>query len=569
MGGLGKSGGGELSGSVVRVAAAAALLLLVPVAGAGEPVIEITAHPPAVSTSTSATFEFRASQNGSFRCTLDGRTQACTSPRTYTGLDLGVHQFAVRLTRSNASAARWTWTVIPLETPDPPTTTIVSGPSGEVTSTSATFTFTASEAGATFACELDGGSDVACSSPTTYVGLSPGPHRFRVRATGAGGQGPRAEREWTIEAGDTTAPALTLPAGQTLEADGPGGARATFTVSATDAGAPLPASAISCSPPSGSTFRLGATTVACTARDEAGNEGKGGFTVTVRDTTPPTINAPDVSVTATSAAGIRRTDADLARYLSGVTAADLVSKPTITNTAPERLPVGRTEVTFTARDEAGNSASRRATVTVLPVGRQAPPLDLRPPGNVRRAAARAGDHLVRLSWVVPRRDFHHVTVTRSLVGKKARAKVVYRGRRKSFVDRRLRNNQLYRYVIVAFDRAGNRSRGIVVTARPRAILLARPKTGQRVARPPLLVWAPMRNASYFNLQLWRGKQKLLSTWPDRARFQLRRSWTYGGRPRRLTPGVYTWYVWPGIGARSAARYGPMMGRSTFIVVSPV
>jgi hypothetical protein len=559
-----------LSGSVVRVAAAAAaVLLLVPIAGAGGPVIEITAHPPAVSTSSSATFEFRANRNGSFRCTLDGNTQACTSPRTYTGLGLGVHQFAVRLTNSNASPARYTWTVIPLNNPDPPTTTITSGPSGEVTSTSATFQFTASEAGATFACELDGGSDVACNSPTTYVGLSPGQHRFRVRATGAGGQGPRAEREWTIRAGDTTPPVLAMPSNATLEADGPGGARATFDVSATDAGAPLPASAISCSPPSGSTFRLGATTVACTARDGAGNEGNGSFTVTVRDTTPPTINAPDVSVTATSSAGIRRTDPALARYLSGVTAADLVSQPTVTNNAAERLPIGRTEVTFTARDEAGNSASKRTMVTVLRVGQQAPPLDLQPPGNVRRAAARAGDSLVRLSWVRPARDFHHVTVTRSMVGKKARAKVVYRGPGKQFVDRRLRNNQLYRYLIVAFDRAGNRSKGTVVTARPRAVLLARPKTGQRVARPPLLVWAPMRSASYFNLQLWRGRQKLLSTWPEQARFQLRRTWTYEGRPRRLTPGVYTWYVWPGIGPRSAARYGQMLGKSTFIVVSPV
>jgi hypothetical protein len=291
--------------------------------------------------------------------------------------------------------------------------------------------------------------------------------------------------------------------------------------------------------------------------------------VTVRDTTPPTINAPDVSVTATSAAGIRRTDDALARYLSGVSAADLVSQPALTNNAPEQLPVGRTEVTFTARDEAGNSATKRSTVTVLPVGRQAPPLDLKPPANVRAARARAGQSLVRLSWLVPTRDFHHVTVTRTMVGKKARGKVVYRGPGKAYVDRRLRNNQLYRYLIVAFDRAGNRSKGVVVTARPSAILLARPKAGQRVTRPPLLVWQPMRSASYFNVQLWRGNQKLLSTWPEQARFQLRRTWTYEGRPRRLAPGVYTWYVWPGIGARSAARYGQMLGKSTFIVVSPV
>jgi hypothetical protein len=468
----------------------------------------------------------------------------------------------------DGAPARYTWTIVALDDPDPPTTTIESGPSGETTSTSATFTFTASEPGATFGCELDGGSDVPCTSPTTYTGLVPGAHRFRVRATGKGGTGPHAEREWTIRAGDTTPPALTLPPSATIEADRPAGATASFAVSATDADSPLPASAISCSPASGSTFPLGTTTVVCTAKDAAGNEGKGSFTVTVRDTTPPTINAPDVSVPATTAAGIKRTDPALAQYLTGVSATDLVSQPTLTNNAPEALPVGKTEITFTARDTAGNSATKRSTVTVLPVGTPAPPLDLRPPGDVRRAVARAGDHIVTLSWLVPTRDFDHVTVTRTLVGKTARAKVVYRGKGRKHVDRGLRNDQLHRYVIVAFDKAGNRSRGVVVTARPRAVLLARPKAGQRVTRPPLLVWAPVRKASYFNVQLWRGNQKLLSAWPNRARLQLQRTWTYDDRVRRLAPAVYTWYVWPGLGPRSAAKYGPMLGKSTFRVVPP-
>jgi hypothetical protein len=187
---------------------------------------------------------------------------------------------------------------------------------------------------------------------------------------------------------------------------------------------------------------------------------------------------------------------------------------------------------------------------------------------VRRALARAGDHIVTLSWLVPTRDFDHVTVTRTLVGKTARAKVVYRGKGRNHVDRGLRNDQLYRYVIVAFDKAGNRSRGVVVTARPRAVLLARPRAGARVTRPPLLVWAPVRKASYFNVQLWRGNQKLLSTWPADARLQLSRTWRYDGRVRQLEPGVYTWYVWPGIGPRSAAKYGPMLGKSTFRVAPP-
>jgi hypothetical protein len=35
----------------------------------------------------------------------------------------------------------------------------------------------------------------------------------------------------------------------------------------------------------------------------------------------------------------------------------------------------------------------------------------------------------------------------------------------------------------------------------------------------------------------------------------------------MTKGVYTWYVWPGYGAREAAKYGPLMGSATFQVTS--
>ena len=27
--------------------------------------------------------------------------------------------------------------------------------------------------------------------------------------------------------------------------------------------------------------------------------------------------------------------------------------------------------------------------------------------------------------------------------------------------------------------------------------------------------------------------------------------------------IYTWYVWPGIGAKSAAKYGKLIGKVTF------
>jgi hypothetical protein len=70
---------------------------------------------------------------------------------------------------------------------DAPTTTVIDGPSGDVSGASQTFRFTADEAGATFACSLDGAAFTPCASPATYGGLGAGGHTFAVRATDAEG----------------------------------------------------------------------------------------------------------------------------------------------------------------------------------------------------------------------------------------------------------------------------------------------------------------------------------------------------------------------------------------------
>jgi len=43
-------------------------------------------------------------------------------------------------------------------------------------------------------------------------------------------------------------------------------------------------------------------------------------------------------------------------------------------------------------------------------------------------------------------------------------------------------------------------------------------------------------------------------------------WRFGHRVRRLAPGRYCWFVWPGLGTRSERRYGPRLGKSCFTVV---
>ena len=79
---------------------------------------------------------------------------------------------------------------------------------------------------------------------------------------------------------EATPPVLSLPNAIVVNATGPNGVVVTYTVTATDNADPNPV--VSCTPPSGSTFAIGTTTVNCTATDAAGNSSSGSFTVTVK-----------------------------------------------------------------------------------------------------------------------------------------------------------------------------------------------------------------------------------------------------------------------------------------------
>jgi hypothetical protein len=152
------------------------------------PVPTITSGPTGLTNQTSATFSFTDSEAGvSFQCKLDsGSYAACASPKTYTGLGNGSHTFSVQAldAAGNVStAASRTWTV---DTTPPPKPS-VTGPNNNWDSSTATFTFTDSEAGVTFQCMLDGGAWSACTSPKTYYFVPAGRHDFDVRAVDAAG----------------------------------------------------------------------------------------------------------------------------------------------------------------------------------------------------------------------------------------------------------------------------------------------------------------------------------------------------------------------------------------------
>jgi len=85
------------------------------------------------------------------------------------------------------------------------------------------------------------------------------------------------------------------------------------------------------------------------------------------DNTPPSITCPDdITVECSAEGGTPATDPAIQAFLNGASATDICdATPTITHDAPALFPEGATVVTFTATDDAGNSASCMATVTVI------------------------------------------------------------------------------------------------------------------------------------------------------------------------------------------------------------
>ena len=169
-----------------------------------ETTLDSLSGPSGTTSSTSATFNFTGSADvASYRCRLDDAETSCESPVTYSDLDDGEHTFEVwsrdDAGNDDSSPATRTWTVDTAA----PDTTLAGGPAegSSTTSTSASFTFTSSEAG-TFECQIDGTGFEDCESPRNVTGLTPGEHTFAVRARDeADNADPTpATRQWTVTA---------------------------------------------------------------------------------------------------------------------------------------------------------------------------------------------------------------------------------------------------------------------------------------------------------------------------------------------------------------------------------
>ena len=218
-----------------------------------------------------------------------------------------------------------------------------------------------------------------------------------------------------------------------------------------------------------------------------------------------------------------------------------------------------------AVDPAGNADTTAASYSWQISGVGPETIDHTPPANVRRLRKAVGYRLLRLRWrKPPDADFDHVSVFVSTSRKSPPRTLVYTGKSTRYTKKRFKNGLYYRYLVVSYDHAANGSRGAGAVVLP-SILLHAPRNGRTVRVPPLLGWGAVRRATFYNVQLYYGSQKVLSAWPNKAKLRLRRNWLYSGRRFHLKSGVYRWYVWPGFGPRSRARYGQLLGQATFRV----
>ena len=162
------------------------------------------------------------------------------------------------------------------------------------------------------------------------------------------------------------------PSNVTVRADGLNGTIVSYTSSA---GSGCGGASVTCSPPSGSLFPIGATTVSCVATDSCGQTANCAFTVTVVKPPLVAVCSPNITFPATDSNGAQ------VSYTSspsgGCSGASITCNPASGST----FPIGTTTVSCVATDACGQTASCAFTVTVVK-----PPLAAVCPTNILVAA---------------------------------------------------------------------------------------------------------------------------------------------------------------------------------------
>ena len=170
---------------------------------------------------------------------------------------------------------------------------------------------------------------------------------------------------------------------------------------------------------------------------------------------------------------------------------------------------------------------------------------------------------VRVRWTPPAvEDLAEVVVVRRL-GARAPSSpkdgtVVYRGLARTVTDFPVSPRARVWYAAFALDDDDNVSTPVTGSLPRFDPPLYAPLDGAVIRNTQLFRWRRVAGASYYNVQIWRGAaaKKVVSTWTNAPTYVLR---------RKLAKGRYSWYVFPGFGPRSLARYGALLGSGTFVV----
>ena len=290
----------------------------------------------------------------------------------------------------------------------------------------------------------------------------------------------------------------------------------------------------------------GAVSVSGSCTDNAGNTGS--TTVTIKyDSTPPSVTGtparkPDANGWYNHPVDVAFTGADQG---SGVSECS----PAVTYKGPDASPA---KLVGQCRDAAGH-LSAPTTVELR--------YDATPPARPNVKWVRGGGSIT-LAWTAGK-DVAFAKVRRVPGPKGRKPGFVYTGKARRFVDRKASPGSRYWYEILLYDQAGNAS-SKTVGLRPSVGIYA-PTEGATLKRPPLVAWVPVAEARFYNLQLWRGKVKLLTTWVRTPKLQLPLRWKFQGARHTLVRGRYAVFVWPAFGTQRDPRYGKLLGRVGFVV----
>ncbi|TLS67300.1 HYR domain-containing protein [Mariprofundus erugo] len=274
----------------------------------------------------------------------------------------GVYTITWRATDAAGNTGKATQTVTVTDTTAP---SVVAPAAVTVEATAA---LTAVTLGSATASDLVDGVVTATADQTGP--FAPGVYTITWSATDAAGNTGTATQTVTVT--DTTAPSVIAPAAVTVEATGALTAVTLGSASASD----LVDGVVTAIADQTGPFAPGVYTITWSATDAHGNVGTATQTVTVTDTTAPSVLAPaDVTV---EASAVLSTVA-----IGNATATDLVDGAVAASSnAPASFPVGTTVVIWSATDAAGNTGSATQKVTV--VDTTAPVLTL--PANVTAEA---------------------------------------------------------------------------------------------------------------------------------------------------------------------------------------